>query len=68
MNFNSFMKDFCRVSWLEISPEAANIAEMMRNKGILQWTSKAIVALLSELHTHAMPHTFKNFGCKIGRM
>lgn len=68
MNFTSFMKDFCRVSWLEIRPEAANIAEMLTNKGKLQRMSKATVGLSSELHTRARPHTFKNLGCKTGRM
>lgn len=51
--FYSFMKDFCRVSCLETSSEAAKTAELMRNEGKLQYMSEARVGLSSELHPHS---------------
>lgn len=53
MNFTSFMKDFCRVSWLETSSEAAKTAEMMKNKGKLQQEVEARIGLSSELLPHS---------------
>lgn len=64
IHFTNFMKYFCVLSWLEISPEA----ETLRNKDKLLWMSKATVGLPSELRARARPHTCKNLGCKIGRI